>query len=240
MRRVTMILATLTLCLLVGCVGRGGAKTPKAKENAALSVSGPSETIIVTQGDSNRFSVSVSRENFSDAVKVSFELPDGLVIKEKSGSITGDSSEFQIEALADAPLHDGEKVTITGKYKDLSEKGTFRVTVLESAENAKKRKVKTHASLVESLDKIKTKLDSVDAELKTASAQVKAQMLGKLGTLYKQITDRGDQIGKLEDINADNWQNLADQLQTAMNVLNGRIDEFSTELQSAISKSKEK
>lgn len=122
------ILAVLAL-LLPGC---DQSKTQNAA-GKKLSLSQPSNQTL-TRGETNEIAISINRENFATAVKVTFSnLPNGVhVVDERE--IPGDQSRmtYTLHAANDADLVANHESRVTAEGPDkMATTQTFKLTIQE-------------------------------------------------------------------------------------------------------------
>jgi hypothetical protein len=99
MRQLLLISVVVLYGAVLGC-NKGEQVTVKGPDNKELTVTGPGNTSI-TQGDTTKIKVSVSRKNFNDPVEITFDqLPEGVTIAEETKTIAkdADSTHFTLKA----------------------------------------------------------------------------------------------------------------------------------------------
>jgi len=127
--------ATIALSAVLVTGGSGCKKETQTKEGEGgkkLSVTSPG-TVKVKQGDSETFTVKISREKFTDPVTLEFSgLPEKVKVVESDHTIAKDKDEgkFTLKADADAAVVDGKEATVTAKGGGITtEAAKFKVSV---------------------------------------------------------------------------------------------------------------
>lgn len=128
-------LSAAALVLLAGAVGCEKA-TVEGPAGKKLTLVKPVDQTI-KRGENNGVLITITRENFRDAVNVHFEnLPQGVIVQDKDMKIgTGDTlATFTLKADDNAALVTNHEVTVTVTGPDnmkASEK--FRLTVKDKS-----------------------------------------------------------------------------------------------------------
>jgi hypothetical protein len=124
----------LAVTLSVGSSGckKGEQTTGKGSEGKELTLTAPSGTTDIKQGDTTKVTISVKRKGFEDPVTVSFsDLPKGVKVSEDDMSIPKgkDSADFTLKADNDAPEAKDHTTKVTVKGGGAETSATFKLNV---------------------------------------------------------------------------------------------------------------
>lgn len=135
MKWMSFVLAFGLLFGLVGC-DKGKKTEVQGEGDKKLAVIAPGDKTI-TQGKTEKVTVTITRTKFDDPVDVEFDkttLPKGVTVDTATKKIDKGvtSAEFTLTAAADADIKDGQVVKITAKSGSMSTQTEFKVNVKKS------------------------------------------------------------------------------------------------------------
>lgn len=178
-------LFALMLLMQPGCQ-RGPQNSVKGEKGEELTLSLP-DSIVITQGDKNKFSVTVTRKKLEEPVDVKLEnLPKGVSLADGKFTFTNDTdSQFvTLEAKTDAEPTKDAQVQVTASSGEYTAVSTLRVTVQQSLENKAAAKKAFGDAIEARLDKVKGQLEEAEKTVKTLPDE------NQRAALLKQISDR--------------------------------------------------
>jgi len=144
MKRLALIAVVALVAGIAGCgqtTDNKGKDSNKPKDSSkgtdpqgkALSVTGPGDTSI-KQGGTADVKVSIKRTGFTDPVKVTFTLPEGVTLESKDTTIPKDatSGTFTLKAADNAPVTSKGEASVTAEGGDKKpEPARFTIKVTE-------------------------------------------------------------------------------------------------------------
>lgn len=218
MRRITFLMCGLLFMSAAGCQ-RGPLNTVKGEEGQELTVSVP-ESVVIAQGNKNKFSVTVARKKISAPATIKIEgLPKGVkVVDSKFDFGEGTNNEFvTIEASKDAEPQKDTAAVVTASAGKFTAAAKLKVSVVESLENKAAHKKAFSAEMEARMTKVKELLENAETRVKTSKDDDKrAAFLKQISARYEALADARGYYEKMLATPVEVWEREKDEVSSAV------------------------
>jgi hypothetical protein len=129
MKRAMVVSSVLLASLFATATGCSKESAAAGRAGTRLALSKPADQTM-TQGESNKISVSVDRTGFADPVQITFSnLPQGVRVNEETIAAGDSSRNFVLIAAPDAAVVNKHIVTVEARGAGIQTSQTFELTV---------------------------------------------------------------------------------------------------------------